>query len=108
MHFIFDSIKFLSDIMVKYYNKNVIILIDEYDVPLENAFHQGFYTDMVNLICSVFDQLNYKLKKSEDISQVKILSFETLRQPVKNARSREGLVFSADSNTERIRFTISV
>lgn len=41
--------------MVKYYNKNVIILIDEYDVPLENAFHQGFYTDMVNLIRSVFE-----------------------------------------------------
>ena len=50
-----DSIKFLSDIMAKYYNKNVIILIDEYDVPLENAFHQGFYTDMVNLIRSVFE-----------------------------------------------------
>lgn len=50
-----DSIKFLSDIIVKYYNKNVIILIDEYDVPLENAFHQGFYMDMVNLIRSVFE-----------------------------------------------------
>ena len=50
-----DSIKFLSDTMAKYHNKNVIILIDEYDVPLENAFHQGFYTDMVNLIRSVFE-----------------------------------------------------
>lgn len=50
-----DSIKFLSDIIVKYYNKNVIILIDEYDVPLESAFHQGFYMDMVNLIRSVFE-----------------------------------------------------
>ena len=53
--FYLDSIKFLSDIMVKYYNKNVIILIDEYDVPLENAFYQGFCTDMVNLIRSVFE-----------------------------------------------------
>ena len=53
--FYLDSIKFLSDIMVKYYNKNVIILIDEYNVPLENAFYQGFYTDMVNLIRSVFE-----------------------------------------------------
>ena len=53
--FYLDSIKFLSDIMVKYHNKSVIILIDEYDVPLENAFHQGFYTDMVNLIRSVFE-----------------------------------------------------
>lgn len=53
--FYLDSIKFLSDIIVKYYNKNVIILIDEYDVPLESAFHQGFYMDMVNLIRSVFE-----------------------------------------------------
>ena len=53
--FYLDSIKFLSDIMVKYHNKSVIILIDEYDVPLENAFHQGFYTDMVNLIRSAFE-----------------------------------------------------
>ena len=50
-----DSLKFLSDTMKKYYGKNVIILIDEYDVPLENAFHQGFYTEMINLIRSVFE-----------------------------------------------------
>lgn len=50
-----DSLKFLSDAMKKYYGRNVIILIDEYDVPLENAFHQGFYTEMVNLIRSVFE-----------------------------------------------------
>ncbi len=49
------SLGFLSRLLVSAYNKNVIILIDEYDVPLENAFHQGFYTDMVNLIRSVFE-----------------------------------------------------
>ena len=49
------SLRFLSRLLASAYNKNVIILIDEYDVPLENAFHQGFYTDMVNLICSVFE-----------------------------------------------------
>ena len=49
------SLGFLSRLLASAYNKNVIILIDEYDVPLENAFHQGFYTDMVNLIRSVFE-----------------------------------------------------
>ena len=49
------SIGFLSTLLASAYNKKVIILIDEYDVPLENAFHQGFYTDMVNLIRSVFE-----------------------------------------------------
>ena len=49
------SIGFLSKLLASAYNKKVIILIDEYDVPLENAFHQGFYNDMVNLIRSVFE-----------------------------------------------------
>ena len=49
------SIGFISALLASAYNKKVIILIDEYDVPLENAFHQGFYNDMVNLIRSVFE-----------------------------------------------------
>lgn len=49
------SIGFISTLLAFAYNKKVIILIDEYDVPLENAFHQGFYNDMVNLIRSVFE-----------------------------------------------------
>ena len=50
-----NSIRTLSDILAKYYKKNVIILIDEYDVPLENAYHEGFYDDMTNLIRSCFE-----------------------------------------------------
>ena len=50
-----NSIRTLSDILAKYYEKSVIILIDEYDVPLENAYHEGFYDDMTNLIRSCFE-----------------------------------------------------
>ena len=50
-----NSIRTLSNILEKYYEKNVIILIDEYDVPLENAYHEGFYDDMTNLIRSCFE-----------------------------------------------------
>ena len=50
-----NSIRTLSDILAKYYEKNVIILIDEYDVPLENAYHERFYDDMTNLIRSCFE-----------------------------------------------------
>ena len=50
-----NSIRTLSDILAKYYEKNVIILIDEYDVPLENAYHEGFYDDMTHLIRSCFE-----------------------------------------------------
>ena len=74
--FYLDSIKFLSDIIVKYYNKNVIILIDEYDVPLENAFHQGFYMDMVNLIRSVFESA-LKTNSSLAVSYTHLRAHET-------------------------------
>ena len=40
--------------MSKHYGKNVILLIDEYDVPLDKAFQSGYYTEMVSLIRSLF------------------------------------------------------
>ena len=50
-----SAVKLLSKCLQKVYQKNVIILIDEYDVPLENAYHEGFYDDMTNLIRSFFE-----------------------------------------------------
>ncbi len=35
--------------------KKVVILIDEYDVPLENAFFEGFYKEMLDFIRSLFE-----------------------------------------------------
>ena len=49
------SIRLLSDCLREFYEKNVIILIDEYDVPLECAYFNGFYDEMVNLIRSAFE-----------------------------------------------------
>lgn len=49
------AIGFLSKCLKKVYQKNVIILIDEYDVPLECAYFGGFYDKMVNLIRSAFE-----------------------------------------------------
>ncbi len=49
------SIKFLSECLQKYHNKNVIILIDEYDVPLENSFFRGFYGEMIDFLRSLFE-----------------------------------------------------
>lgn len=53
-HFLY-AIRLLSDFLKKAYQKNVIILIDEYDVPLENAYFRGFYDEMVDLIRSAFE-----------------------------------------------------
>ena len=44
----------LSDLLSKHYGKKVIILIDEYDVPLDKAFQYGFYDEMVSLIRNLF------------------------------------------------------
>lgn len=49
------ALDFLSACLEKYHNKKVIILIDEYDVPLENAYFQGFYDKMVAFIRSLFE-----------------------------------------------------
>lgn len=50
-----DSIQFLSFCLANYYEKKVILLIDEYDVPLENAFVCGFYDEMTDFIRALFE-----------------------------------------------------
>ena len=49
------ALKTLSVCLKKYHNENVIILLDEYDVPLENAYYEGFYKEMVGFIRSLFE-----------------------------------------------------
>ena len=49
------SLRLLSDCMKQHHGKNVIILLDEYDVPLENAWFSGFYQEMVDFIRSLFE-----------------------------------------------------
>lgn len=45
-----DSLKTLSQLLNKHYHRKVILLIDEYDVPLDKAFQGGYYDEMVSLI----------------------------------------------------------
>ena len=49
------ALAFLSECLFKYHGKNTIILIDEYDVPLENAYFEGFYDKMIKFIRSLFE-----------------------------------------------------
>lgn len=51
------SLNFLSNCLYEVYEQKVIVLIDEYDVPLENAYFNGFYDEMINLIRSVFESV---------------------------------------------------
>jgi hypothetical protein len=50
-----DSLKFLSECLELYYGKKTIILIDEYDVPLENSYFRGFYSEMIDFIRLLFE-----------------------------------------------------
>ncbi len=50
-----DALKLLSECLWQYHGKNTIILIDEYDVPLENAYFRGFYDKMIDFIRSLFE-----------------------------------------------------
>ena len=49
------SLKFLSKCLYEATGKNTVILLDEYDVPLENAYFRGFYDQMVDFIRSLFE-----------------------------------------------------
>lgn len=50
------SLRTLSALLEKHYGKKVIILIDEYDVPLAKANEQGYYDEMILLIRNMFEQ----------------------------------------------------
>ena len=51
-----SSLQSLSQLLCTHYGKKTIILIDEYDVPLDKAFQNGYYNEMVSLIRGLFGQ----------------------------------------------------
>ncbi|MCD8052457.1 MAG: ATP-binding protein [Lachnospiraceae bacterium] len=53
---LYRSLKTLSGLLQKHYGKKVVILIDEYDVPLAKASKQDYYKEMVLLIRNLFEQ----------------------------------------------------
>ncbi len=65
-----DSIRLLSELLYKHYGKKTIIIIDEYDVPLDKAFQNGYYHEMVALIRGLFGQA----LKTNDFLQFAVLT----------------------------------
>ena len=58
------SLKTLSRLLAQHYGRKVVILIDEYDVPLDKAFQAGYYDEMVSLIRNMFGNA---LKTNENL-----------------------------------------
>lgn len=51
-----SSLKFLSEVLYGYYGQKAVILIDEYDVPLEHAYFKGYYEQMSSFVRSLFEE----------------------------------------------------
>ena len=65
-----SSLQLLSQLLYRHYGQKTIILIDEYDVPLDKAFQHGYYKEMVSLIRGVFGQA----LKTNDALQFAVLT----------------------------------
>ena len=65
-----ESLKMLSSLLYQHYGQKTILLIDEYDVPLDKAFQHGYYKEMVALIRSLFGQA----LKTNDFLQFAVLT----------------------------------
>ena len=65
-----SSLWTLTQLLSKHYNSKTIVLIDEYDVPLDKAFQHGYYKQMVSLIRGLFG----KVLKSNDFLQFAVLT----------------------------------
>ncbi len=61
---LYSSLKILSELLMKHHGSKVVILIDEYDVPLAKAYENGYYDEMVFLIRNLFEQV---LKTNESL-----------------------------------------
>ena len=64
--YIKSFLEFLSNCLHKHYSKKVIILIDEYDVPLAKASENGYHKEMVTLMSSFFNVMKSNLQGSEE------------------------------------------
>ncbi len=51
-----SALQTLSELLYRHYGQKVIILIDEYDVPLDKAYQNGYYREMVSMIRSLFGE----------------------------------------------------
>ena len=108
------SLKTLSELLCKYHNQRVVILIDEYDVPLDKAFKHGYYKEMVSLIRGLFgdalktnDALEFAvltgcLRVSKESIFTGLNNFKTLS--ITDSRFDEMFGFTDDEVKEMLKY----
>ncbi len=101
------SIQFLSQCLEIYYGKKTIILIDEYDVLLENAFTQNFYNEMIGFIRSLFEsafKTNSSLEFAVITGCLRISRESNVSAVAETSEKRQGR-FSQTSHQGDVLFT---
>ena len=105
-----SSLQVLSELLYKHYERKVIILVDEYDVPLDKAFQHGYYHEMVSLIRGFLGQalktndalhfavLTGCLRVSKESIFTGLNNFKTLS--ITDARFDEQFGFTVDEVSE--------
>lgn len=63
------ALQFLSECLEQYYGRKTVLLLDEYDVPLENSYLRGFYEEMTDFIRSLFESA-LKTNKSLELAVI--------------------------------------
>lgn len=96
------ALKFLSDCLKIYHKQKVIVLIDEYDVPLENAYFRGFYEEMTDFIRSLFESV---LKSNDSLEFAAITNQIAFPKPYWSNTSSNSiikeLIETADSSVRK-------
>lgn len=108
------SLKTLSELLCKYHNQRTVILIDEYDVPLDKAYNHGYYKEMVSLIRGMFgdslktnDALEFAvltgcLRVSKESIFTGVNNFKTLS--ITDSRFDEMFGFTDDEVKEMLKY----
>lgn len=65
-----NSLKFLTELLYKYYNQKVVVLIDEYDSPIISAYEKGYYIEMRDFLKAFYGEV----LKTNDYLQMGVLT----------------------------------